>query len=72
MNEIRDMFLLLRGPFELKKLYFLKITTWNEDVTVFMQHLNYCCKNYSYIAVCVNKPAQEHRRELFEMNKLYF
>ena len=34
------MILHLRGPFELKKLYFLKITTWNEDVTIFTQLLN--------------------------------
>ena len=72
MKPSHDKFLILQGPFEVNKLYFLKITTWNEDVTIFMQHLNDNCKKDSYIAVCVTKPGEETRKEILEMNKLYY
>ena len=72
INKIRDKFRLLQGAFELNKLYFLKITTWIEDVTIFMQHLNDNCKKDCYTAVCVTNPAQETRRKILEMNKLYY
>ena len=72
MKPSHDKFLLSQGPFEVNKLYFLKITTWNEDVTIFMQHLNDNYKKDSYSAVCVTKPGKETRKEILEMNKLYY
>lgn len=38
----------------------------------FVRQLNDNCKIDSYAAVCVTKPGQETRREILEMNKLYY